>query len=76
MYFSGCVFKIAQDVFFERVGKWLYGGDNANHELAAKAAGHELNGASRLCSEFKAGTITVPLQSIVDVAGTELGSFP
>jgi hypothetical protein len=66
---SGCVFKIAQDVYFEKVGKWLYGGKAANHELAAKASGHELNGATRLFSEFKVGTITVPLQSIVDVAG-------
>ena len=64
----GILFKLAKDVQLSS-GQWLYGGLNGhNYELSAKAAGHDLRGATQ-AYRFHSLGLHVPTCCLVDYHG-------
>jgi hypothetical protein len=68
------LFKLSQDMCVG-VNHYIYGGRDASVELAMKAAGHELRGATNIFPFHSLG-IRVPMQALVDFHGYRLVAMP
>jgi hypothetical protein len=68
---KGILLKLSQDVSFPGRRHFLYGGQEENHELASKAAAHELNCAIQFASQIPSSHIIVPMQTIIDYKGMQ-----